>query len=245
MLFTARTGGSSTGPYQGLNLAHHVGDDPGAVDHNRRLIDVFTAQNNPVTWMDQVHGRTIGVIGRIPATIPGPPVEVVPATIGSTSPATDALVACGTGIPVGVLVADCVPLIMVDLPHRIVAAVHAGRRGAAAGIAESTFQVMAAVGARPDTTAAFIGPSARGCCYEVDQATALQVEQQLPGSARPTSTGAPGLDLAAGLHHQLSRLDVKTIEISDRCTICDTDYFSYRRAHTTGRQAGVVWIGSR
>ena len=71
---------------------------------------------------------------------------------------------------------------------------------------------------------------------------ANDVERRLPGSKCKTATGTWGIDVRAGLIRQLMGLGITNIDSDPRCTIEDTDFFSYRREGTTGRQAGVIWL---
>ena len=99
-----------------------------------------------------------------------------------------------------------------------------------------------ATDARPDRTEALLGPAICGACYEVPAAMQADIEGRLPHSAVRTRAGTPGLDLRAGLAHQLAAADVAQVVHDPRCTAEDPDLYSYRRDGRTGRQAGVVWI---
>ena len=119
-IVTSRCGGHSAGPYESFNLATHVGDDPAAVTANRRRLSRATGLGTDrLVWMDQVHGADV-------TEEDGPRAEPVPAT--------DALVTATPGLVLAVLVADCVPVLLADPTAAVVAAVHAGRTGAAAGV---------------------------------------------------------------------------------------------------------------
>ena len=87
-----------------------------------------------------------------------------------------------------------------------------------------------------------LGPAVCGGCYEVPAAMRAQVDAALPGSAVRTRTGTPGLDLRAGLYHQLTALGVARIGGDPRCTMEDRDLFSHRRDAPTGRHAAITWL---
>lgn len=120
IFFTTRGGGFSKAPYEGLNLGDHVGDDPTLVARNRaHVADVIGLPLERFVYMEQVHSPTVTVVE---ATTPTP-VEL-----------TDAIVTTERDLALVVLTADCVPVLLSDADHGIVAAVHAGRLGARNGI---------------------------------------------------------------------------------------------------------------
>lgn len=227
-VLTSRRGGVSTAPYDSFNLGDHVGDDPAAVAANRaRLAQSIGVPLEHLVWMEQIHSANVTVV-----TGPQPgPVE-----------ATDALVTTTTGLALCVVVADCVPVLLTDVDHRVVAAVHAGRPGARNGIVAKTVDTMVGLGARPDSIHALLGPAASGSRYEVPEAMARDVEAHLPGSLCRTRQGTWGVDVRAGIVRQLLSMGVTAIDADPRCTIESEEFFSYRREGTTGRQAGVVWL---
>ena len=137
--------------------------------------------------------------------------------------------------------ADCVPILAHDPVAGVIAAVHAGRVGAAAGIAIATIETMATLGASPDRISVVLGPAVCGRCYEVPADMRAEVDTELSGSAAETSWGTPSLDLRRGLGRQLETLGVETVSIDARCTIEDPALFSHRRDGLTGRFAGVIW----
>lgn len=227
-IVTSRSGGVSTGPYASFNLADHVGDDPVAVVANRaRLAAAAGLEPAAVVWMEQIHGATV-------TAVDGPrtgPVE-----------ASDGLVTATPGVAVAVLVADCVPVLLADPVAGVVAAVHAGRVGAAAGVLPRAVERFVALGGDPARTDALLGPAVCGACYEVPAEMQAAVESRLPGSAVRTRGGTPGLDLRAGLARQLASLGVDRVGTDPRCTGEDRELFSHRRDGTTGRQAALAWV---
>jgi len=226
MVFTSRAGGASSSPYDSFNLADHVGDDPADVAANRERLARILGIGD-IVWMEQIHSPNVTVVDGPQET----PVE-----------ATDALVTTQRGLALAVLVADCVPVLLADHVHGVVAAAHAGRMGARNGIIPRTVEKMVELGATPDAIQVLLGPAASGRNYEVPAEMAADVDKHLPGARTTTSRGTAGLDVRAGLVRQLMSLGVTNIEADPRCTIEDEDFFSYRREGDTGRQAGLVWL---
>ncbi|AHK32385.1 hypothetical protein OPAG_05928 [Rhodococcus opacus PD630] len=225
---TTRAGGLSVAPYDTFNLGDHVGDDPAAVEANRRrLADSIGVAFDHLVWMEQIHSRNVTVVDG-PTDVP--------------VPATDALVTTVPGLALATLSADCVPVLLSDDEAGVIAAVHAGRIGARIGIVPRVLDVMVEQGARVDRIGAFLGPAASGRQYEVPAAMQADVEKFLPGSAIRTVKGTPGLDLRAGLRKQLLDAGVAGVAEDPRCTIEDQTLFSHRRQAPTGRLAAVIWM---
>ena len=215
------------------NLALHVGDDPADVRRRRRELDRAAGLGAPsfqatgFHYMNQVHGSEIAVIDTVPA---------VPA------PTADALVSRGAAL--AVMVADCVPVVLVGTTaggDPVLGVVHAGRPGVASGVVPAAVARMRELGA--EDLSAWIGPSVCGRCYEVPAGMRAEVAAIVPATWCETSRGTPGLDLPAGVRHQLESAGV-AVEYSGGCTLEDTELFSYRRDPSTGRFAGLVWTGS-
>ena len=222
-LFTERRGGVSTTPYDDANLADHVGDDPAAVAANRVALQARLGA--PIAWMEQVHGSDVAVVAD-----------------ASTSPvaAVDALVTDRRGLGLGVLVADCVPVLMADDQAGVAAAAHVGRRGLVAGTATQAVATMTRLGAVPARMHVWLGPSICGRCYEVPLEMRAEVELAAPGSATTTSRGTPGVDLRAGLRRQLLAAGVAAVRDAGPCTAESAEHYSHRRDGVTGRFAGVI-----
>jgi YfiH family protein len=224
---TDRHGGVSRPPWASLNLAEHVGDDAPAVAANRQQL---TAALDPgidaLVGMQQVHGAEVVVVDEVPAA----------------PPTADALVTRTRGIALLVLVADCTPILLSDRRAGVVAAVHAGRRGLAAGVLPAALTAMERLGARPDRIYALVGP---GICpehYEVPAAMRDEVAKAAPGSGTATSSGSPALDIRAGLLRQLHAAGVRRQVVLPQCTAEDEQFFSHRRDGVTGRFGAVVWM---
>ncbi len=229
-IVTTRRGGVSAPPYDSFNLGGGVGDSPKAVAANRaRLARAAALPTESVVWMRQVHGTTVT------------PVDGVTAVQGEL-PETDGIVTSTAGLALGVLVADCVPILAGEPAAGVISAVHAGRRGAAGGIALRMLTAMLQAGASVAAVEVLLGPAICGQCYEVPAVMRDEVEAELPGSACRTSRGTPGLDLRAGLARQLRALGVAGVAVDPRCTFTDPELFSHRRGAPTGRIAGLIWM---
>ena len=214
--FTDRLGGYSQGDFSSLNLALHVDDDPALVLRNRELM---SEQHGTTMYMNQVHGDDVAVI----------------TNTEHASPTCDALITSTPGITLAVLTADCIPLLLSS--QNVVAAVHVGRRGLVNGVARKTVQMMRELGAQE--ISGKLGPSICASCYEVDQKTFDEVVALHPTARSQSAAGATSLDLARALVTDLNLLSVQC-SIVDRCTNEDSNLFSYRKSHRTGRQAGLI-----
>jgi polyphenol oxidase len=224
VLFTDRRGGVSAPPFSSFNLGGHVGDDPAAVLVNRSR--VHEQVGVPVVYMDQVHSATVGIVDKP----------------GQGFPATDGLVTALPRVALAVLVADCVPVVAWDPESEVIGVAHAGRRGAAGGIAVNLVSALESLGAEVSRVRVVLGPAICGRCYQVPVGMRDEVETALPGSASITLAGTPGLDLRAGLDRQLRASGVASVNTDLRCTFEDDSLFSHRREAPTGRQAGVIFL---
>jgi hypothetical protein len=250
-MFTTRSGGVSAGPWTALNLGLHLDDEPGRVLANRELVAQHLGTGS-VRFARQVHGTNAVLVdgehaSRDPASRDPASRDPASRDPGSrdTAPEADALVAVALATPIGVLAADCLPVLFADPVHRVVAAAHAGRRGLAAGVLQNTVVVMAANGARADDIVAVIGPAVCGRCYEVPAPMRDEVSALVPGAAATTGLGTPSLDLAAGAAAILAALGVGEVRRTGICTMEDDRFYSYRREGVTGRFAGVVMLDDR
>lgn len=221
--FTTRAGGVSRAPYASLNLGTHVGDEPAAVAENRRRVAEAVGVSALVV-ADQVHGTEV--------------VEVTGPWPGSP-PQADGLVTRVPQLALGVLVADCTPVLVAAPGERVVGVAHAGRKGMATGVVPVLLDAMRDLGAR--SLVARIGPSICPRCYEVPQPLRDEVAAAVPVAASVSRHGTPALDVAGGVLEQLAqqRVDVQQLP---GCTAERDDLFSYRRDGITGRSAGLVWL---
>ena len=210
--FTDRRGGESLGVYESLNLALHVGDDPSIVARNRAVI-------GDTQFMNQVHGDSVLVIDSVDAQ----------------TPTCDGLITTKPNLQLAVMVADCIPLLLVS--KEAVGAIHVGRAGLVNRIALKAIQVMRTAGAID--IHAILGPSICGSCYEVPFEMQQEVMQEHPRGFATTRKGTPALDLPKALIADLVAAGI-SYEASTICTFEDELYFSHRRQNPTGRFAGVV-----
>jgi YfiH family protein len=212
------------------NLALHVGDDPAEVRRRRSRLEQATGLGQrSFQYMNQVHGCDV-------ATIAGS--EAATATAGD-APTADAMVSLGE--PLAVMVADCVPVVLLGESAAgapVLGVVHAGRPGVASGVVPAAVARLRALGATQ--ISAWIGPSICGHCYEVPAEMRADLSATVPATWCTTFRGTPGLDLPAGARSQLQAEGV-AVEYSGGCTLEDEKLFSYRRDAHTGRFAGLVW----
>ena len=183
----------------------------------------------------QVHGRAVMVVDR--------------ASRAEDLQDADAIVSAIAGTACAVQVADCVPILMAG--QGIVAAVHAGWRGTAAGIAGEAVRALARLGAEPSTLVAAIGPSIRACCYQVD-ARVRDVFAAAPGwppaeaGFAPDGPGHWRLDVAGINRRQLEEAGLRPDQIFDSglCTACDRERFYSYRAEGAGTGRLVAGIAA-
>jgi YfiH family protein len=186
-----------------------------------------------------------------PEQVHGPGVAVVADREGGASrlidagaPGVDALVTKLPDVPIGVLVADCVPVLLSDPVAHVIGAAHAGRRGLVAGVLQATVEAMTALGAEPSRIEAVVGPAICGRCYEVPAQMRDEVAAAVPGSGCETVSGTPGLDLPAGALAVLGTAGVRARSVGI-CTAEDPRFYSYRRDGVTGRFAGALMVVGR
>ena len=225
--------GWSQGPWSGLNLGTHVGDDPKAVARNRTAFAGWLGGARPV-WLDQVHGAR--VIDATSVDLSGPP------------PQADASWTNQVGRACVVMVADCLPVLFAHRRGGFVAAAHAGWRGLAAGVLEATLHTVCRhSGSAPSDWRVWIGPAIGPHHFEVG-ADVLEALGESGSGFRPKSVGPDGqprwwADLPGLARSRLQALGVTDIHLSGRCTAGEPDdFFSHRRDGRTGRQAVAIWL---
>lgn len=225
VVFTTRNGGLSSGAFASLNLGPWTEDDPVTVDANREIVARYAGR--PLAGLFQVHGSEVGVVEEPPPPGGDPRAEPMQA---------DALVTGRDDVALGVLVADCLPIVLVA--DRAVAAVHAGWRGLAGGVVESAVARLTATAGEGAVVAA-IGPAAGRCCYEVgDEVRAAFADEG------PDVHEERRIDLKLIATRRLRRAGVEVVHDSGLCTLCAPPglLFSHRRDDgVTGRQMGLVW----
>ena len=210
------------------NLSLVVGAD--AARAGARRADLGRLVGAPVRFARQVHGTAVLLHGadHVP--------DLVQVVDGEQ--AADVVVCANPAVAVGVLVADCVPVLLADPVAGVVAAVHAGRRGLAAGVLSAAVTAMVDLGAAPARLRAVVGPAICGRCYEVPPELRDAVAAQVPGTASTTSWGPPALDLPAGVRGCLADLGVDRVHDVAACTFTDPRWFSHRATGATGGRGG-------
>jgi YfiH family protein len=217
----------SRGPYASLNLADHVGDDPGCVARNRALLSGRLGLPAQPRWLRQVHGCGVVALG----------------TAGAL-PDADAAVTRRPGQVCAVLTADCLPLLLTDRAGTCVAAVHAGWRGLASGVIEAAVRALAVPPAR---LLCWLGPAIGPDRFEVGAEVRERFLAQggaRAGAAFRAAGGGKWLaDLYLLAHQRLHALGLEGIFGGGFCTHRDADrFYSYRRDGVTGRMASLIWL---
>lgn len=225
--FTNRHGGVSLAPFDTLNLARHVDDDPGAVDANHTIV-----------------ARALGVrdaMWALPHHVHGTAVLTV--TDSTSDGATgDGVATNQTGILLGALGADCAPIAIAN--DTACAAVHAGWRGAVNGVVEAGVAAVRSLGT--GRVRAVVGPCVCAAHYEFGAELLDELADRVGPEVRGQSAnGGPAFDLRGALGAAFARAGVDEIEMLDICTLESADHFSYRRDGVTGRHGVVAILGDQ
>jgi hypothetical protein len=218
---TGRTGGVSAAPYESLNLADHVDDDPTRVLENRRRVaEAIGVDALRLIIVNQVHGR-----------------DVVNANQASADSSGDVIVDYGDGFAVAVLVADCLPILLVDEDSPTLAVVHAGWRGLENNVLESALENFE----HHEAVHAFLGPCISAASYQVGPEVAEHFTA-VPGAVTPDTGDRSRLDLRCVAVAQLLALKVKEhqITLTSQSTDGGATFFSDRAARPCGRFALVA-----
>jgi YfiH family protein len=236
--FLGRRGGVSQGAVAGLNVGLGSRDDPAAVAANRRLAAAAVAPDARLVTLYQVHSAEA--------------VTVTGAYEDDARPHADALVTDRPGLLLGILTADCAPVLFADREAGVVGAAHAGWKGALGGVTDATVAAMERLGARRERIVAAIGPCIARASYEVDGgflrtfAAADAANERFFADARD---GHHQFDLEAYVAHRLAVAGLTRIEALGLDTYADeARFFSFRRATHRGeadygRQISVIAAG--
>ena len=220
--FFTRRGGTSAGPYASLNGSMNGGDDRAAVQANRGLV-ARSLGAGAIVGVHQVHGAAVAAVDQ-------------PWAAGA-GPQADAMVTRRPGVALCVITADCAPVLLADSQAGVIGAVHAGWRGAVAGVLEAAVAAMAALGADPARIAAAVGPCIRQPSYEVGADLRGAVLADRPEAARFFMEGTRGdrwqFDLAGYCAMRLA--GVGRVDVLDADTAADPGrFFSHRRRTLAG-----------
>jgi len=236
--FLGRRGGRSTGLVAGLNAGLGSGDDERAVAGNRMLAVDAVLPGARLVSVYQVHSPDC-----ITVSVPW---------ADDRRPQADALVTARPGLVLGVVTADCAPVLLVDRAAGVVGAAHAGWKGALAGVTDNTIAAMEALGAKRSRIAAAVGPCIAQASYEVDQGFVDRFSAAGPGNARFFTPGRKGhaqFDLEGYVAARLETAGIGAIDKLGLDTYPDpARFYSFRRATHLGepdygRQISLIGIG--
>ena len=233
--FAGRRGGVSQGIHAGLNVGLGSQDERETVLRNRALAAQALLPGATLVTVHQVHSPDV-----VTVTEPIDPAQ---------RPAADALVTDRPGLILGILTADCVPVLFTDAQAGVVGAAHAGWKGAIGGVTDSTVAAMVALGADPARIACAIGPCIGRTSYEVTDDFAARFESEDSANERFFTPGRPGhcqFDIAAYVAARLAAAGVGRIAMLDEDTYSQPDrFYSYRRSchrgeSDYGRQISMI-----
>jgi polyphenol oxidase len=235
--FLGRRGGVSEGVHATLNVGPGSEDDGEAVAENRHRACEAVLPGARLVTLYQVHSADA--------------VTVIEPFDDRVRPRADALVTDRPGLALGILTADCAPVLFADSEAGVVAAAHAGWKGAISGVTDSTIAAMEALGAGRDRIVAAVGPCIAQTSYEVDAAFRSRFVDADPKNACFFALGDPGhhqFDLEAYVVHRLAVAGLQRIEALGEDTYAQPErFFSYRRATHRGepdygRQISIIGL---
>ncbi|ETI65552.1 polyphenol oxidase [Sphingobium sp. C100] len=218
--FAGRRGGVSTGLYAGLNVGLGSDDDRAAILRNRDMARDAVLPGTHLVTVRQVHSPDV--------------VAVTQAFAEDARPVADALVTDRPGLLLGILTADCVPVLFADAAAGVIGAAHAGWKGAIGGVTDATIAAMEGLGARRDRMVCAIGPCIGRSSYEVTEDFADRFEEADADNGRFFSQGRPGhlqFDIGGYVAARLAGAGIGRVELLDEDTYSQPErFFSYRRA---------------
>ena len=238
--FLGRRGGVSEGAMWGLNTGYGSGDDPALIAENRRRAIEVILPGAELATVHQVHSPTVVFVEQ--------PWEQ------DQRPHADAMVTNRPGLLLGVLTADCAPVLFADVEAGVVAAAHSGWRGAIDGVNEATVEAMEQLGAKRERIAAAVGPSVEQKSYEVDEAFRdrfIEQDQSNNPFFVPGPAGKPHFDLPGYILQRLSDAGIAKAEALNLDTYSDPDrFYSYRRSThrnepSYGRQISMIGLPAK
>lgn len=238
--FLGRRGGVSTGIYAGLNVGLGSEDDREAVIENRRRAVESVLPGAELARVYQVHSPDVRIINQLPD-------ETDP-------PKADAMVTDRPGILLGIVTADCVPVLFADVEAGVVGAAHAGWKGAISGVTDNAIAAMERLGAVRDRIVCAVGPCIAQKSYEVDDAFFRRFIEADERNAHFFSDGAPGhhqFDIEGYVAARLAIAGIRHVACLGEDTYSQPDrFFSYRRScHRNepgyGRQISLIGIAGK
>lgn len=222
--FLGRRGGVSKGMLAGLNVGAGSGDDRAAIAENRRRAIDAVLPKAALATVHQVHSPDVVYVAA-----PWP---------HDQRPRADAMVTDRPGLLLGILTADCAPVLLADAEAGVVGAAHAGWRGALAGVTDAAIAAMEKIGARRERIAAAIGPCIARSSYEVDEAFRVSFLVADERNARFFDEGPgrrPHFDLEAYVADRLGAAGLGRVQPLGLDTYSDGDrFYSYRRSTHSG-----------
>jgi polyphenol oxidase len=223
--FFGRRGGVSTGIVSGLNVGVGSGDDPAAFTENRKRAVDAVAPDAALVTAYQVHSADV--------------VAVTAPYRDDARPQADALVTATPGLVIGIVTADCAPVLLADREAGVIGAAHAGWKGAIGGVTDATIAAMEALGAKRERIAGAIGPCIARASYEVDAAFWRRFADADPANERFFTDGTRAehhqFDLEAYVGHRLAGAGIGRVAMLSLDTYADpTRFFSFRRATHAG-----------
>jgi len=233
--FLGRRGGVSTGVHAGLNVGWGSDDERDAVAENRRRAVAAVLPGAALVTVHQIHSAEV--------------VTVTTRSPDDARPQADALVTDRPGLLLGVLTADCAPVLLADREAGVIGAAHAGWKGALAGVTDATIAAMEALGASRKRIAAAIGPCIAQPSYEVDAGFVAKFGEAEARFFAPGRNGHAQFDLEGYVAMRLESAGIAKVERLSLDTYADEPrFYSYRRAtHRSeadyGRQISVIGIG--
>lgn len=222
--FLGRRGGVSKGDLAGLNVGLGSNDERAAITENRRVATEAIAPGAALVTVHQVHSAiAVRALAQWPI---------------ADRPNADAIVTDRPGLLLGIVTADCAPILFADREAGVIGAAHAGWRGALGGVVEATIAAMEQIGARRANVHAAVGPCIAQPCYEVDSAFRDRFLADEPANARffaDGQSGKPHFDLPGFVLDRLERAGIGAAEALGRDTYADPGtYYSYRRSTHLG-----------
>lgn len=222
--FFTRRGGASSGIYDGLNCGPGSNDQREAVAMNRaRVAAALDVAPERLLSLHQVHSATV---------------VVAPAGGWTERPKADGVVTDAPGLALGILTADCAPVLFFDRAARVIGAAHAGWRGAIDGVLEATIEAMTRLGAQRRAIVAAVGPTIGQAVYEVGPEFLDRFRAEEAGLERffaPAGGDRLRFDLPGFVLHRLRAAGVAEAGWIGACTYSDPRrFFSYRRATHAG-----------